>query len=57
VSAERVEWPDACQGAAAYGEVCAQVITPDCRIVMETNGMQCVAHTDENGRAVLLTTP
>jgi hypothetical protein len=57
VSAEQVEWPDACLGAAAEGDMCAQVITPGYRIVLEANGKQYEAHTDETGRVVRIVTP
>jgi hypothetical protein len=57
LSLERVEWPDSCLGAAAEGEVCAQVITPGYRIVLKTIDKQYVAHTDESGKAVRLVTP
>jgi hypothetical protein len=54
VSAEHVDWPDACLGAATEGEICAQVITPGYRIVLESNGRQYEARTDENGQVIRL---
>jgi hypothetical protein len=56
VSAERVEWPDACLGAATEGELCAQVITPGYRIVLETGGKEYEAQTDESGQVVRFVT-
>jgi hypothetical protein len=35
ISVEAVEWPDACLGAAREDEVCAEVVTPGYRIVVE----------------------
>jgi hypothetical protein len=52
VSVEAVEWPDACLGAAGEGEMCAQVITPGYRVVLEANGKQYEVHTDESGKNV-----
>lgn len=49
---ERMEWPDACLGLAEPEEVCAQVITPGWRVVMEVNGEQYVFRTDESGSTV-----
>ena len=57
VSVEHVEWPDACLGAAAEGEMCAQVLTPGYRIVLEVNGGQVEVHTNEHGQAVRVVTP
>jgi hypothetical protein len=57
VSVEHVEWPDACLGAATEGEMCAQVITPGYRVVLETDDKQYEAHTDESGRVVHIMTP
>ncbi len=56
VSVESVEWPDACLGAAGEGEICAQVITPGYRIVLEANGRQYEVHTDESGKTVRVVT-
>jgi hypothetical protein len=57
VSTERVEWPDACLGAAREGEICAQVITPGYRIVLEANAKEYEAHTDDSGQAVRIVSP
>jgi hypothetical protein len=57
VSAEPVEWPDACLGAATEGEMCAQVITPGYRILLEANGKQYEVHTDASGRTVRIVNP
>lgn len=54
VSVEAVEWNDACLGVAEAGQMCAQVITPGYRIVVEVGGEQFTYHTDSGGNAVLL---
>lgn len=48
VSAEAVQWPDACLGTAVPGQLCAQVITPGYRLILEAQGtrFQYVYHTD-----------
>lgn len=52
VSQEAVEWPDACLGVTEEGEMCAQVITPGYRIVVESGGQQYTLHTDLSGSSV-----
>jgi len=54
VSTEAMDWPDACLGAAEPGTVCAQVITPGFKIVLENGGSEYEYHTDMGTRAVLL---
>jgi hypothetical protein len=49
LSAERVEWGNACLDLAAAGETCAQVVTPGFRVLLEANGQQYEFHTDESG--------
>lgn len=55
VSVEPVEWPDACLGLPQADEMCAQVITPGYRIVLEAPGGRYTAHTDQAGGRVRLT--
>lgn len=52
VSAEPEEWPDACLGLPEPLEVCAQMITPGYRVVLQADGQQLVYHTDEMGANV-----
>ena len=52
VSYEQEEWPDACLGLAGSGEMCAQVITPGWRIVLQAEGETHVFRTDETGEMV-----
>jgi hypothetical protein len=54
VSVEPVEWPDSCLGVQTQGVMCAQVITPGYRVVLEAEGEQYVFHTDETGSSVVL---
>lgn len=49
VSTEAVDWPDGCLGVAEEGRVCAQVITPGFRIILEANGRQVEYRTNEDG--------
>ncbi len=52
VSADPAEWSDACLGAAQPDEVCAQVITPGYKVVLEADGVRYEFHTDETGAAI-----
>ncbi len=49
VSTEAVDWPDGCLGVVDEGMVCAQVITPGFRILLEANGRQVEYRTNEDG--------
>lgn len=42
---EQVEWPDACLGMPEEDEVCAQVVTPGYRILVEIDDQQYELHT------------
>jgi hypothetical protein len=57
VTYEQREWPDACLGLAGEGEMCAQVITPGWRVVLNAQGEQYVFRTDESGEVVRLESP
>jgi hypothetical protein len=50
VSVESVEWPNACLGLAGPDEVCAEVITPGYRVIVERDGERITYHTDLIGR-------
>jgi hypothetical protein len=54
VSVEQVDWPDACMGIQTPGIMCAQVITPGYKVVLEANGKQYEYHTNESGSGVRL---
>src|SRR5688572_323668 len=49
VSTEAVDWPDECLGIVNAGLVCAQVITPGFRVVLEANDRQVEYRTNEDG--------
>lgn len=57
VSAERTDWPDSCLGAARADEVCAQVITPGYRIIVNRAGKQLEYHAGLGGGGIRLATP
>ena len=50
VSVEEVEWPDACLGVNKPDEMCAAVITPGFRVVIDTPNGQYEVHTDAEAR-------
>lgn len=54
VAVEAVEWPDACLGVALPDVMCAQVITPGYRIILEVDGGRYEYHTDRNGGSLQL---
>ena len=53
-SSESKNWPDSCLGLAQEGQMCAQVITPGWRVVVESGQKSWVYRTNQNGRMVLL---
>ncbi len=57
LSFESVEWPDACLGIATPGLMCAQVITPGFRVILESQGKRYEFHTDLSGSDVRLALP
>jgi hypothetical protein len=54
VSAEKVDWSDACMGIQQPGIMCAQVITSGYKVILEANGQQYEYHTNESGSTVRL---
>ncbi len=54
VSVEHVDWPDACMGIETPGVMCAQIITPGYKVVLEAEGKQYEYHTNESGSVVRL---
>jgi hypothetical protein len=54
VSAERVDWPNACLGVEQPDVACAEVITAGYRIFLEANGQKYEYHTDGGSRVVLV---
>lgn len=53
-SSESQNWPDSCLGLAQEDQMCAQVITPGWRVVVESGQKTWVYRTNQNGRMVLL---
>ncbi|PWH13786.1 MAG: hypothetical protein DDG59_13885 [Anaerolineae bacterium] len=51
---ENVDWPDACLGIPTTGLLCAQVITPGFRVLLEAQGKRYVFHTNLSGSDVRL---
>ena len=54
VSAEAVEWPNACLGIELEDMACAEVITPGYIVTLSAAGGRYVYHTDETGGSVVL---
>ena len=54
VSVEAVDWPNACLGIETPGIMCAMVITPGYRVVLEADGQQYEYHTNASGDVVRL---
>ncbi len=54
VSAEFVEWPDACLGISSPGIACAEVITHGFKVILEAAGQSYEYHTDANGNVALV---
>ncbi|MCB0248474.1 MAG: hypothetical protein KDI07_07830 [Anaerolineae bacterium] len=54
VSMEPVNWPDSCLGVNTMEIMCAEVITPGYRIVVEVDGLQTTVHTNEDLSVALI---
>lgn len=54
VAVEAVDWPDVCLAVSLPGRMCAAVITPGYRIILEGNGRQYEVHTDRSGANIVL---
>ncbi len=54
VSVEHVDWPNGCLGIQQPGVMCAMVITPGYKVVLEADGKQYEYHTNEDGSTVRL---
>jgi hypothetical protein len=52
IEVEEVEWPNACLGLPGPEEMCAEVITPGYRVVVEAEGEQHVYRTDLTGAEI-----
>ncbi len=49
VSAEPVEWPDACLGIHAPGKLCAQIVVPGYLVILEAAGQRYEYRTNTDG--------
>jgi hypothetical protein len=49
IAYERTEWSDACLGFAEAGEMCAEVLTPGWKIILQAGGQSYEFHADKNG--------
>jgi len=54
ISSEQLDWPDGCMGITRIGYLCAMVITPGYRIIIDVNGLTVELHTNIDGSVVLL---
>jgi hypothetical protein len=54
VEKKAMEWSDSCLEAGKEDDVCAQVITPGYRIVVQVSGATYIYHTDAPGTGVRL---
>jgi hypothetical protein len=52
ISAEAMDWPDSCLGLGRADEMCAQMITPGYKVILEVQGKQYELHTDATGESV-----
>ena len=53
VTFELVEWPDSCLGVVEDGIVCAPVVTPGYKILLDANGSSFEFHTDFYGSRLI----
>ncbi|AIE74452.1 hypothetical protein D082_19240 [Synechocystis sp. PCC 6714] len=53
-SSENKTWPDSCLGLAQEGQMCAQVMIPGWRVVVESGSKKWIYRTNQNGRTILL---
>ena len=57
VSAESVEWPNACLGVESPDTACAEVITPGYRVLLSVSGVTYELHTNQDGSQVMKAGP
>ena len=53
ISFDPMEWPDSCLGVVEEGIVCAPVITPGYKILLDANGSTFEFHTDFYGSRLI----
>ncbi len=50
---DAVEWPDSCLGVQTPGVMCAMVVTPGYRIILEAQGKTYEYHSDKTGNGLV----
>lgn len=56
VSADQVEWPDSCLGIKTPGIMCAMIVSPGYKVILQAAGGTYEYHTDLTGDRVLQAT-
>jgi len=54
IAVEAIDWPDACLGIHLPERMCAMVVTPGYKIILEAQGKQYEFHTDKTGATIVL---
>lgn len=54
VSVEAVQWPDSCLGLAQSSEMCAEMIVPGYKIILQVGNNTYEIHTDQTGENIRL---
>lgn len=54
ISSKQIDWSDTSLGAPEEGMLYAQVITPGYKIVMKVEEVEYAAHTDKEGKQIVL---
>jgi hypothetical protein len=49
---DAVDWPDTCLGAAGKDEMCAQMVVPGYRVILEARGQTYEYHTNQDGTMI-----
>jgi hypothetical protein len=52
IGVNQVHWPDSCLGLPQPGEMCSQIATSGWRVMLDVNGQQYEARTDQTGSNV-----
>ncbi len=50
-------WPDGCMGVHKANQMCASVIVPGYRVILEVNGQNMELRTNQDGKSVVLADP
>lgn len=52
VSSEKAEWPDRCLGLPQSDEICAQMVVPGYRVVLDADGEIMTFRTNTDGSSI-----